>query len=431
MFVDDRDKYPMSFVVQLELSGCIDRSAFENAVLTALERHPLLQAMIGPAKQGKDCWIAARDAAPVIDWGPLNAPIEFDESERINLRNEIGLRIFIRHDDERAIITAQFHHSACDGIGSYQYLGDVLFYYANQTGEEDLQPPPELDLKKLRTRGKASYNVEQFRLENGQYKRTWDVALQFLYRQNIVLRPDKSKPSGFRSPFPAIKSYTFEKEQYKSLRLEAQQRGQIVNDLLAEKLFVTLSDWNQRLPGWPWRRNVCLMLPMNLREAGDQELAACNVVSHALVRRSPSDFKDMERFRQELSGELLQLKHNRQKLKFMHMLAGGQFFYPKTLKISLKCKRSLTTAILSNTGDPTKQFYTQLPKEGSALRCGNLLLEDITGVPPLRPGTSVTISIFTYRRVLKICVRCDPNQFSEQDTQQLLDAYVKNIVGTG
>ena len=146
------------------------------------------------------------------------------------------------------------------------------------------------------------------------------------------------------------------------------------------------------------------------------------------MRRGPSDFKDMERFRQGLNGELLELKHNRQKIKFMHMLAGGQFFYPRTLKASLKYKRSLTTAILSNTGDPTKQFYAQLPKEGQVLRCGNLLLEDVAGVPPLRPGTSVTISIFTYRRELKICMRCDPNQFSEQDTQQLLDAYIDKIV---
>ena len=88
----------------------------------------------------------------------------------------------------------------------------------------------------------------------------------------------------------------------------------------------------------------------------------------------------------------------------------------------------MTTAILSNTGDPTKQFYAQLPKEGQVLRCGNLLLEDVAGVPPLRPGTSVTISIFTYRRELKICMRCDPNQFSEQDTQQLLDTYIDKIV---
>ena len=91
MFADDRDRYPMSFVVQLELSGKIDRAVFEDSVLKALDRHPLLQALIAPAKQGKDCWVAAPDVLPVIDWGPLNAPIEFRDSERINLRDEVGL----------------------------------------------------------------------------------------------------------------------------------------------------------------------------------------------------------------------------------------------------------------------------------------------------------------------------------------------------
>lgn len=427
MFVDDRDRYPMSFIVQLEFSGDINRELFEESILQALQRHPLLQATIGPAKQGKDCWVSAPNKTPVIDWGKLNEPIEFENGERIDLREEIGVRFFIRHDEHQAIVTTQFHHSTCDGIGSYQFLGDVLFEYAIRTGDAHLQPPEELEPKKLRGRGKASYDMNNFRLPNGKYQRTWDEALRLLVRNNIVLRSPERKPAEFRCPFPGIESYTFDKQQFKSLRLAAQGQGQIVNDLLVEKLFQTLHDWHDKLPGRPWRRHVAIMMPMNLRESEDQALSACNVVAHAFVRRKRSDLNDIATFRKRLSNELLQLKHHRKEIRFMHMLAGGHYFYPKTLKASLDWKRNLATAILSNTGDPTKQFYAQLPREGSVVRCGNLKLEDISGVPPIRPGTSTTVSIFTYRRELKICLRCDPNKFSEAETRQLLDLYVHNI----
>ena len=427
MFVDDRDKYPMSFIVQLELSGEIDRAAFEEAIFQSLERHPLLQATIGPAKQGKDCWLEAKNKTPVIDWGELNEPIEFPNGERINLREEIGLRMFIRHDEHRAIVTSQFHHSTCDGIGSYQFLGDVLFEYAIRTGASHLEPPAELEPKKLRGRGKLSYDMNNFRLPNGKYQRTWDEALTLLARTNVVLRAPERKPAGFRCPFPGIQSYTFDKKQFKTLRLAAQDQGQVVNDLLVEKLFQTLHDWHGKLPGVPWRRHVAIMMPMNLREAGDDELSACNVVAHAFMRKKRNEFDDISTFRKRLSNELLQLKHHRKEIRFMHMLAGGHYFYPRILKMSLDLKRNLATAILSNTGDPTKQFYSQFPREGGVVCCGNLKLEDVSGVPPIRPGTSTTVSIFTYRRELKICLRCDPNKFSEADARQLLDLYVQNI----
>ena len=134
-----------------------------------------------------------------------------------------------------------------------------------------------------------------------------------------------------------------------------------------------------------------------------------------------------DQFRTDLGNEVLRIKHERKQIRFMHMIAGGRAFYPKTMQFSLDIKRSLATAILSNTGDPTRQFYSQLPRVGGVVQCGNLQLDDVSGVPPMRPGTSATISIFSYKRELKICLRCDPNQFEESDSQKFLDMYVANL----
>ena len=427
MFVDDRPDHPMTFVVQLQMSGQLDREKFSKAVEVSLTRHPLLTAVIGPGKGGKDCWIKAPNPNPVLDWGQPDDPIQFPNGEFIDLRKEIGLRIFVRHDDDNALITAQFHHATCDGIGSYQYLGDLLYEYAIRTGATDLPTPEELPYKRLKTRGQISYNMNNFRTPDGKLMKTWDEALKFMKMANVALKPEKKKKSGYRATFPCIESFEFDKGQYKDLRHAAQEKGQIINDMLLEKLFQTLSQWESKSSWFSQRRHVCVMMPMNLREPTDNDISACNAVSQSFVRYPRKALKDDKAFRSALGNEVLKLKHERDRIPFMHMMAGGHYFYPKTLKFCLDFKKCLATAILSNTGDPTKQFLTNFPKEGGQLRCGNLLLTDVAGVPPMRPGTNATISIFTYKRLLKICVRCDPNQFSKEDTRQLLEMYVDNI----
>ena len=429
MFVDDRPRYPMTFIVQMQFSGCLNREAFEAAILAAMQRHHLLGALVGPGKGGKDCWIKNPDPKPLIDWGGIDEEISFPTGEQINLREEIGLRVFVRHDDKHAMVTTQFHHAVCDGIGSYQYLGDLLYEYAILMGETEMKPPAELPVKRLKERGRVSYDMNNFRKPDGNLQSTWDEALRFLAMTNVSLKPDQKKTAEFREAFPGICSHVFDKSEYKSLRLAAQSHGQIINDLLVEKLFQTLSQWESRSNVFQQRRHICVMMPMNLREATDNDISACNAVSQSFVRYKRSQLKDEANFRHLLGNKLLSLKHDRNRIRFMHMIAGGHYFYPGMLQASLNFKKSLATAILSNTGDPTKQFLTSFPKQNGLLKCGNLVLEELSGVPPMRPGTNATISIFTYRRVLKICMRCDPNQFSNSDTQKLLDLYVKNIRG--
>jgi len=85
MFVDDRPSYPMTFVVQLKFNGELDRAAFSDALAAAIQRHPLLTAIVGPGKGGKDCWIPAPHPQPLLSWGSLTCPIHFPEGEFIDL----------------------------------------------------------------------------------------------------------------------------------------------------------------------------------------------------------------------------------------------------------------------------------------------------------------------------------------------------------
>jgi len=431
MVTDDRPDYPMTFIVQFEFSGSLEPNAFKASIDDALERHPLLRSVIRPAKLNRDCWVDSGKVRPLVHFGTLGEKIEFPGAgiEYIDLRNEPGLRIWVRSDDTRVVLTTQFHHAVCDGIGSYQFLGDVLSSYAKRTGVDEIKDAPQL--AHPRNRGHASYDLKNFLTDKGRPQNELKQAVQVAFGRNSTLESSRARHKTATKPyaFPGILSFEFDKNEHRQLRHAAQSRGQMVNDLLLEKLFETLHGWTRRTRAWLGRGKICVMMPLDLREPDLEIMSACNIVTYAFIRRSRKLLKQPEKLKESLGKETLLLKHQRHQTKFMNLVVGS-LRYPRLLKAALFRDHCMATTILSNTGDPTKRFFVDLPRENGMIRCGNLLLTEISGVPPMRIKTRATISIFTYRRVLKICIRCDPHFLDLDDTQLLLDQYVDRIKKT-
>ncbi len=430
MLIDDRPNYPATFIVQFEFAGSLERKPFKDSIDDAIDRHPLLRAVIRRAKSNRDCWVDSGNVRPMVHFGGVDEPIAFPGAgfEHIDLCNEAGLRIWVRHNERKAVVTAQFHHAVCDGVGAYQVLGDVLWGYATRTGGDEIESAPPLPPSRLRARGRACYDPAEFRTDQGRFQSEWKFAAELLFRRTAAIRPPTSKRTHTTLPgsFPGICSFEFDKNEHRRLRLSAQQRAQTVNDLLLETLFVTLNRWRKRNRGWLSGGKLCVMMPLDLREPEAEKMPACNVVSYALIRRGGKLLEQPDKLRQGLREETVWLKHQRHRTHFMNLVVASQS-YPRLLKAALRRNHCLATAVLSNTGDPTKQFLINLPRENGMVRCGNLLLTDISGVPPMRINTRATISIFTYRRVLKICLRCDPRLFNFEETNQLLGHYVDQI----
>lgn len=432
MVWDDRPEYPMTFVVQMEFEGALDRDAITRALPLTLQRHPLYQAVIQPAKGGRDGWVAAPDPAVTIDWGDLGAPVELQGGEAIDIRNEVGLRIWIRANDEQAVVTLQCHHAAADGIGSYQFISDWLWFYAAEVGMPIEEELPPLEPHALRDRIRNSFNLENYQDEAGKFdsRSTKTLGWQCIKGVQPLSAPKgktsrKSVATGQVIDFPGLCSFEFAPKVYREIRRVAEQRGQTTNELLIERLLVTMRQWNEA-NGQSGRRDLCIMMPMDLRELDTRMATAANLVSYALIRRKQSQCVASEELIDSLRQEMLHLKHLRQRTPFMSMISYIQRF-PVGLKKWISSRRCMATAIVSNTGDPTKRFLVPFPRSKGLLQAGNLTMTDISGVPPMRLGTRLTISIFTYRRVLKICLRCDPHLFDREDTKRFADAYQQSI----
>lgn len=433
MVWDDRADYPMTFVVKMEFDGTIDRDAITRALPMALRRHPLLQANVKPAKGNRDCWVAADAPHVEISWGDLDESLELPRGEAIDLRREIGLRVWIRTSVDRCVITTQFHHATCDGIGAYQMLGDWLWFYADLIGDPVDSPLPPLDPLQLRMRVKASYNAERYKNESGKIVFDRAEAYRMAIQTMQALAPrrtdtTRTDPTGdAQALFPGLCDFEFDKLRFKKIRHVAEARGQSTNELLIQQLLVSLNTWAEA-QSERHRGQYCIMMPMDLRESDTRLSTAANLVTYALIRRRRSECVDSPELVNSLSQELLKLKHTRHQTTFMNAMA-FLVRLPIWLKRGYAGRRRMATAIVSNTGDPTKRFSVSFPSENGLLRAGNLVMTDINGVPPMRHGTCLTISVFTYRRVLKICLRCDPKRFTVDDSRAFLNHYVASIEG--
>jgi hypothetical protein len=146
---EDRVTHPMTFVVQVSLSGKIERAVLEAAIRAALARHPLMGSLITRSGNGCPSWRYAPEMQPMLDWGGADTPMCYPATERIDLESEVGLRIWVRERNGVAKLTLQFHHSCCDGIGATQFIGDVLALH-DQLLHQPSRVPQLLDLDRGR-----------------------------------------------------------------------------------------------------------------------------------------------------------------------------------------------------------------------------------------------------------------------------------------
>ena len=182
---------------------------------------------------------------------------------------------------------------------------------------------------------------------------------------------------------------------------------------------LALRQWNLEQGGSD-RGSMSMMVPLDLRDSGNYSLPATNVVTYAFVRAKQRRLGNPDELRDSLRDQMMSLKNTRHTCRFNNMIVGFVNYKRIMQWVISYLPKSLATATFSNTGDPSRRFYVDFPKDGDSIRCGNLKVTGFAGVPPMRPNTRATTSVFTYRRGLKICMRCDPLIFSTEDTRSIL-----------
>lgn len=445
MFVDDRPTHPMVFVVAVDVAGTLSRGAFETAVSAALAVHPLFSCRIARVARRGWCWVADPQSAADIRWTEIPEPQSGEREavsavaaewpdipiQALDLQRHSGLLIEVMHRRLCGRIVFHLHHSCCDGIGALEFVGEILARYGQQTAAE-AESRPEFEppcVQKLRDRDTMDTGPAVTQRHRRSVKRVIGKVRRLLLRRPLPLRPLSAESRSSAAPVPAraIQSRMLPRSVSRGLRALAARRSVSVNDLLIREMLLQILDWNQRageVPSDSWLR---VSVPVSMRTAQHERMPATNIVSYAFVTRRVSECRNPEELLASIHRQTSDVLYHREgivALRFLHFLR----LIPGAMKLVLGFKSCFCTVVLANVGDLRKRFSGHMPLQRNLWVAGNLTVEGICGVAPVRPNTRAAVTIGEYGGQLCVHLRTDATVISRDDTERFLAEYSERLV---
>ena len=230
-------------------------------------------------------------------------------------------------------------------------------------------------------------------------------------------------------PFSGICSHTLDVSQTQRLRAAAIKEGVTVNDLLVCDMFQTLQQWNARHPRENASRHLRINMPVLMQQRAEGHVSAANTLSYTFLTRRASECGDRARLLESIRSQIDQIKRYDMGTLFLDGLAVVQRI-PGLLPWLLDGRRCLATVVLSNVGNPIRQFPRGLLDESGKAVAGDVTLEGITGSPPIRRQTHAAFGVGHYAGRLTISALFDPRHFTPHDVRQLLVMYTAQIEAT-
>jgi hypothetical protein len=434
MWSDDQAAHPMSFFVQLSFSGRLDESAWNRTVEQTLLRHPLLRARIAGSHARDLTWVTSPQPHPTVDYADTTEPMRFPGTYRIDLREENGLRIWVRRSETGGVIRLQFHHSCCDGIAANQFIDELLRVYDREANGRfgNRVPLPRLDLARLPKRNRFGANWWDWL--GRRFVDAWGLAIGpaiFLLTHPTPLRtPDPLQSQHHRDGVvPDLVTWRFPPSQLAGLLAKARESRVTLNDLLLHDVFLTVRAWNREHDSRPRRELIRVMVPFNLRGPEHAHMPAVNIVGMANLDRRfywPW-FRNGQRLLRGIQLETWFLKTFHIVTCFpsilwvLGSLPGGLHRY-------LRPDRCLATCVVSNLG---RIFVdTPLLRPDGKVVAGEITVDAVDTAPPVRGGSGAAMTFCTYAGQLSVSMNFDPYLFRRPTAERLLHQIVARIERT-
>lgn len=425
-YLDDSREYPTTFPVLLRFSGPLDRRLFSQSLARAVARHPLLRARI-ETQRGSPCWVAAH-GDPHLDWADASAPMAPADGDYLDLTRGPGLHTWVRASPESAKVVFQFHHACCDGLAGLQFVQDVLALYRIAAGcDPETGALRSLDSDLLRGRGRIGSNEPRQTVAFQGLRDAWytlKVWAAILFRSPEVLAaPRGSRAQEEHRELLAFEIAILSGDETAALRKTAGEQGVTTNDLVIRDFLLVLRRWNRREAGQCSGR-LRVNVPVSVRMRSEAELPAANRIGYAFVTDDGDSGDNPAELLEVVREETRRIKEWKLGLYFLGGLAFARSL-PGILPWAMRRRRSFATAVLSNVGrysaDPAQKG------RGDRWKCGDLTLEWIGGVPPVRPLTSAAVIVIEYGGETSFCLRTDPKVFDMDGTRRLLDELVEQV----
>lgn len=430
---------PMEFVIRLCCVGEIDEAKFAAAISNALKQQPLLQANadVGPTHR-QSYWKPAANVAPSVQWldGDPNQGKGYpDDFETIDLRDEIGIRVYgwqYEVDGQSRIeIKFVFHHACCDGKGAVGFVEQVISEYQLLLGETLDRNAVSLDCERILDRDRRQpYSFGMIdRVKRALLVRPKRV-INMLFRSPAKLcwRPESTNEL-FADP-PRLCSVTLDAETTKRLGAFAKSHAASTNAVVAAELFHVLNDCLTDLNGSAAKTNLLrIMIPFSLRDERHDQMPAANCVSMAYLemQRDAIDRGMLANLQQQM----VFIRKWKIQYSWIEAIESYARFWPlirviKRFQKEDKATRQVATAVMSNLG---RVFDGACGSESCGkLKAGKLEVETVHLVLPCHENQSVNFAINFYRDRLTLDVSWLPSLVSQQTAQSLLNDWQQRIL---
>ncbi len=420
---DDRPESPTTFPIELVFRGPLQRTEFEQAIRSTVARHPLLNAVVDPHTGRLPRWIDAKGRAAPIDWSDATRPLGLSPIGFLDLTSLPGLRVQVRVSPEQSRVVLQFHHACCDALGGLQFIEELLVVYDSLIAGSswDVRLPP-LNPEQLRLRGDYGLSAADSRPGLRDALITARIWAGSLLRRPSILETRHGEEQGHHASPEDDRGYlteTCSQDEIVQLQAIASQAGATLNDLMLRDLFLVLHRWNVEQSG-ARRQRPTINVPVSLRSRADREMPAANSLGFWFLHRTAADCARPAALLGSVREETAAVKKWRLPLYFIGGL-GIAARVPGLMRQMLRRKTSFATAVFSNVGRVLSR--SPLERIDDRLQCGNVVLEHVTGVPPIRPGTRVAVVVVTYGNETTINLRSDPRYFSSSASRQLLGQF--------
>jgi hypothetical protein len=331
------------------------------------------------------------------------------------------------------ILLVQFHHAITDGIGIFDFIEDLLLLYnreiVRRSGHlaESAPAPPPRRQELLHSRGRFHLNLLDW------WRRLpWDMARYraFFRRQPTPLRLEGEAP-GERpspvhpgmSPLDAAVREVWSEARTKALSAEAKAQGVTLNDLLVTRYFRALREWQGEKRG-PIRVSV----PTSLRLPADAELPSTNVVSMVFLDRTEDVIRDEGALLASVATEMRRIKDQRLGLAMIRILTWFARL-PGVLALFFRLPICQTTSVLTNLGRPFAG--SPLMGQDGLVRAGDVTMTGVDTLPPVRPLTTVSLSVNGYAGKLSLTLRYDGRLMSRAAAKRCLGLISRKFEGDG
>jgi hypothetical protein len=249
---------------------------------------------------------------------------------------------------------------------------------------------------------------------------------QFLMRSPVPLtgRLDEVDKASSPPVFPAPLIHALDAAETGRVIGAAKSLGVTVNDLLARDLFLAVGAWRKMWAFGGEQDWVRFSIPVNLRMAADARMPMTNSVSMVFLDRQPGESRDPDDLLRGIREEMGLIKRLKLQYTFILSLAVARCL-PGGLSRKTTANKCESTSCLSNLGPVLAD--TPLPRREGRIVAGDVELESVDYVIPLRPHVNAAFCVYTYAGRLRILMHFDLRAITDEQAKGLVQTYVEQI----